>query len=279
MTQSFADAFRLSAVQLFCGVLPLGLIAIVLHWLQSVVHGPLVRRFGWRSVLWTGWIGTPIHELSHAAACLLFGHRIDEIALFRPDPRSGQLGYVKHRYNRNNVLQIVGTFFIGVAPLLGGTLVLYALLWLFYPDAARESLVSDQISGAVASGQLAATLQQLVQLAGAVLLTLVTPENLSTIRFWLFLYVVLCIGSHMSPSAGDYRNALWGGLIIMGLLFVTNSLYLLGGGDPRDLQGLAATILGPVLALFALTVVLCGSAAAVVSSVLSLPAVLFGKRR
>ena len=73
---------------------PFVVFALIIHWFERITQQRLAERFGWRSVMFTGWLGTPIHELSHAAMCKLFGHRIDDIALFEPDRESGRLGYV-----------------------------------------------------------------------------------------------------------------------------------------------------------------------------------------
>ena len=47
--------------------------AVVIHFLERMIQKRLAERFGWSSVMWTGWLGTPIHELSHAAMCKIFG--------------------------------------------------------------------------------------------------------------------------------------------------------------------------------------------------------------
>ena len=45
-------------------------------------------------IIFTGWIGTPIHELGHAAFCVLFRHKITEMKLYNPNPTDNTLGYV-----------------------------------------------------------------------------------------------------------------------------------------------------------------------------------------
>lgn len=67
-------------------------------------------------------IGTPLHELSHAFMCLVFGHKITDMRLLILDPNSNVAGYVSHTYNKNNFYQNLGNFFIGIAPILGGFL-------------------------------------------------------------------------------------------------------------------------------------------------------------
>src|SRR5688572_12226688 len=73
-----------TVVQLVSLASPFFVLGLVLHWLEWLVQSALVRRFGWQSVLVTGWLGTSVHELSHTVLCPLFGHRIRELALFKP---------------------------------------------------------------------------------------------------------------------------------------------------------------------------------------------------
>ena len=69
----------------------LALLTLLLHLVERRVSRRLSHRFGWRSVLVTGWLGVPLHELSHLAMCWVFRHRIVAYRLFDPDPRTGTL--------------------------------------------------------------------------------------------------------------------------------------------------------------------------------------------
>ena len=48
----------------------------VLSRLQRWTSSNYYRSVGWKGILWTAWLGTPIHELSHVFFAWLFRHRI-----------------------------------------------------------------------------------------------------------------------------------------------------------------------------------------------------------
>ncbi len=71
-------------------------------WLISLCNKFFYKNlgsFGTVACYITGFIGTPVHECSHALMCLLFGHKINEIKLFQIS-NDGTLGYVNHSFNK-----------------------------------------------------------------------------------------------------------------------------------------------------------------------------------
>ena len=237
---------------------PFVVFAVIIHWLEHLIFVRLAERFGWKVVLWTGWLGTPIHELSHAVMCKLFNHRIDEIALFEPDLQSGRLGFVRHSFRRGNWFEEVGNFFIGIAPLIGGSIALAILLWIFFPGAATQAvkLTSEGATPGIDFG--------IVSSALTVLREIVTLENVFTVRFWVFIYLVLCVGGHMAPSGSDYQGATRGVLMVGGALALVAFTVAAMQIDLSTSIGQIASLLTPLFALLLLTLVLCSLGAAVV---------------
>lgn len=235
---------------------PFAVFTLLIHGFERITQRRLAERFGWNSVLWTGWLGTPVHELSHVLMCWLFRHRVDEVALFEPDPVSGRLGYVRHSYRRENWFETFGNLFIGIAPLIGGSIVLISLLWIFYPDAAIAGLKTTTSE----SASLGDLIDQTLQLTGQIATEVFAFRNFVSIRFWLFLYLVLCVGSHMAPSRSDYEGASKGVVIALTAMFAATSLLALINVPANKAIHSFLTATGPLFAILSLTVALCGLA-------------------
>lgn len=208
------------------------LLSVLAAWQRRL----LLRHFGWKSLLLTGWLGTPIHELSHAAAGLLFGHKISEMRLFKPNPVTGQLGYVKHTYNpRNPYAAILGNAMIPIAPLFGGALAILLLTLLLVPDflprtdtpATSASAINDRApqpsDPQAVSRDNSRDLRQFWQ-------TITSVNTWTRWQFYVYLYVVFCIAMHLSPSRQDFQNFAKPAVILSLAIVVLIFLILLVGG-------------------------------------------------
>ncbi len=176
----------------------------------------------------TGYIGLPVHELSHALMCVLFGHSVKKIELFNQKKRARILGYVEHTYYKDNPYHQIGNFFIGVSPIVAGGGVILLLLWLLVPS------LFSRISGEIASlgGEFAFTGEffgRLLDTAFHVIKNVFALSNFKNPFYWLCLVLIFAIAIHMEISTSDIvsgaRGLLWisGGLLIadlvLGLLF------------------------------------------------------------
>jgi hypothetical protein len=179
------------------------LLVLLLHVQERVTSRHIAHHLGWKGVLITGWLGVPVHELSHLAFALLFGHRIIAWRLFDPDPSSGTLGYVRHAYSRRSPWQLAGGFLIAVAPLVGGALVLGALCcWMVPPSTwSQVARAASRLSGL--PGQVLAASRASL---GAV-------WHHRSLWLPLQIYLGICVSSHMAPSKADLKGGLPGALL------------------------------------------------------------------
>jgi hypothetical protein len=208
----------------FVGVIALmGLVLYLLartarrNYLQSV--GPNFDTY------FTGWIGTPVHEFGHWVFCLIFMHKVKEVHFFKPDPKSGTLGFVSHTYNKKSVYQRIGNFFIGIGPMLVGGGVLATLAYFMLPSrVSMVNLFQDfteswpiEVSYGWKSG-----LSAIGDSFWVFVKLLLTKANLHSPLFWGFTYIALCISSHMMLSISDIKTALLGALMVLAVLLVAN---------------------------------------------------------
>lgn len=219
----------------------------VLSLLERATHQAYLRSFGWRGILWTGWIGTPIHELGHVVLAKLFRHRIHRIALFQPNPRTGMLGSVDHSYNPKSLYQRIGNFFVGAAPLIFGGALLALLLALLVPNG-RD--IFRPLTGTPSD------IKAILTATKETFQRLFAPENLRAWNFWLFLYISFAIASHIAPSNLDLRGMWRGFFWIVILLILANAAALLFGRDITALLLRVNQYLGVILAMFLYAILL-----------------------
>lgn len=260
MVSSFAtallEALTATAWQLACVLGPLAASAVVLHQLQRMLAGVLTSTFGPRAMLFTGWLGVPIHELGHVAACLTFMHEIEEVRLFSPDPETGSLGLVRHHAPAGNPWAQIGRLFIAVAPLAGGAVALGLAAHLLMPDV---DLFRDPLA---LSGPAAA-----VGRAWTVAAAMLDPARLVDWRAWVFLYVATCVGAHLAPSSTDLRDGVRGALALVATLLVVNLVAESFGGLPAAPIERAAALTTPVVALMIVTALVCAFVLAVLVAI------------
>ena len=173
----------------------------------------------------TGIIGTPIHELSHALMCLVFGHKIVEIKLFQIDEESGTLGYVKHNYNRKNVYQVIGSFFIGTAPIFVGSLFICVLIKALLPEASVEIDAYLHDFALVQSMGISVYSIKYAAITFFGILTAILASIDVGVIWWGFVLVALCVGIHMNLSGADVHNSLGALPYLIGAITVFNLVF------------------------------------------------------
>lgn len=155
----------------------------------------------------SGFLGTPVHELSHALMCLIFGHRITDMKIYNMKKRSKTLGYVEHSYNRRNLYHLIGNFFIGIAPIVVGglavTLFVRLLTPWMYNDMMREFF---DITSAEGTGFFV----ELVKSIASVFVSFFRFGNFASWRWWVCIVLAFAISIHMEISRSDIKGGLKG---------------------------------------------------------------------
>ena len=241
-------------VSLFGGILLFGLL---IHFISRFTFGILARAFGRKGTYLVAWLGTPVHELGHAVFCLIFAHKITDIKFFKPEPLTGTLGYVDHRWNRSNPWQVLGNFFIGIGPIILGCVTLLATFYFLIPDSSRvwDSVLAlaSEIDADKSIGSYYAILEGSALL---MLKTVFTLSNLTDWRFWVFIYVSISIAANIRLSPADLRGTLSGlGCVILPFLII-NLFGLLSGLSGSKFFPVTASSLGMVFSLFVLALVM-----------------------
>ncbi|WP_048000328.1 hypothetical protein [Lactiplantibacillus herbarum] len=196
-------------------------------WLLTITNrrtnANLIARFGINSQVYCGFLGIMIHELSHLVIALLFRHRISSFRLVKlphlkaknGDEPDLALGYVYHVWNHRSPYQLIGNFFIGMAPIFGCTAVLLVLDQLLAPGLAKAIF---ELADTPTAPNWAASWQALTT----------THVSWWQLLLLLVLTITIVVGG-LELSSADYQNQAIGLYSMIALLIVVTTIFTLLG--------------------------------------------------
>lgn len=184
---------------------------LIFEQINKITENNLRSVFGNNHYLFTGLIGTPIHEFSHLIMCIVFRHKITKVELFRPIKckSDGVLGYVNHTYNPKNKYQKIGNFFIGIAPIIVGIILLILGLKYFLPETFIEVLKNINVKTyfeLLYNNQFNQVFYTLIIDLIFISKTLFSFNNLAQLNFWIYFILMFSIITHMTLSQSDLKG-------------------------------------------------------------------------
>ena len=228
---------------------------LLLAALLQLVTLSLRRRWygvlGERSWIMLAAPGTIIHETGHALFCLLFRHRIREMKLFSPTPE-GTLGMVSHSWDPGSFYQRAGNFFIGTGPIITGVAAIVLLTRLLMPEIWDELDLPALYSLSDLGAALLSLLCRMIR-------SFCTSEVWYKWQTWVWLLATLLIGSHITLSREDLKNAVTGIWIIPAVILLFNLAIIWHSNPGKLLLEYGSGYLVCTLAILIFIILILGS--------------------
>ncbi|MBL4936637.1 hypothetical protein JK636_12800 [Clostridium sp. YIM B02515] len=223
MSEIILSVFKISIIEIFYLTGLILIAGLILGLFERVSNNLMQRSLGRKGIFITAWLGTPIHELGHAAMCIIFNHNITRIKLLNTKSENGVLGYVEHSYNPSSLYQRIGNLFIGLGPIFSGIGALIAGMYFLVPRSFKvfkvfvlEGINNDKIDVNLAGS--------LFKASGVLIKSIFNISNLSSINFWIFIITAVCISSHIALSKADIKGAKDGFIVLFVFIFIINFL-------------------------------------------------------
>jgi len=169
--------------------------------------------------------GVAVHELSHAAGCLLMFAKITKIKLFG---REG--GEVQHGPPR---VPIVGQAIISLAPVAGCAVVLVLVGYLLNAPMYR-SIGAIPMKFDLSAQGVGSFVGKSVQAIWAGSRGIVYSNWLSW-KTYVFVYAAICLGISLRPSTRDLRNSFVGLAAIGAVIAILDAIFR-ALGQPTAIQ-------------------------------------------
>ena len=185
-------------------ILTVGIIGVfivfgfIIEGLNKVSRQAIYNAFGMPALYITSFIGTPVHEFGHYIMCKIFLHRVVDVRWFIASAvkNGGVLGYVKHTRS-NSIYSKIGDFFIGIGPLIVGSIIVILLSKYLIPHTFTSILTMDHLN------------------FKEVFINIFSAENIKNYKFWIYIILSVSICSHMSLSSADVKNSYFGAIVLL----------------------------------------------------------------
>ncbi|MBE6072029.1 MAG: hypothetical protein E7208_08740 [Clostridium butyricum] len=199
------------------------ILGLLLGYLRNKSIKNILSSVGFNGIIFTC-PGVFIHELSHYVFAKIFRYNIREVRLFRPikGAQDGVLGYVNFSYNERSIFQKVGLFFVGFAPIFGGTFCLLIAMKFLLHDT--YTLLVNNMHASLNNINILSIdfFAFQINIFKQILISMFSFNNIYTLKFWVFIYIAICVSSHIALSDADLKGSYSGIITIFIIIFVLN---------------------------------------------------------
>jgi len=122
------------------------------------------------------------------------------------------MGYIYHSYKVDNFYQaVIANTFIAIAPFFGGAAVIYLISTLIFPEFSLFSgdvprIYYLTINNALEWKSYLLFGKTAYNFFNYLLDTIFSSDMLQDWKLYIFLFLLLGIANHLSPSASDFKN-------------------------------------------------------------------------
>ena len=245
-----------------------GAALILANVIERVTFRTVVSVLGYRcSIYTTGWIGTPVHELSHIVVLWVFRIRVIGCSLFSPGLENETLGHVYSLLDPKNPFHRLGWSLSSIAPLVVGISLIFVLGSFLVPGLSPTFAQVGSTPSYVAAPDTLDYLRIMLSATLGTIGSLLDYANLGRWQFWLFVYVSISIACHFAPSRQDLRGIGPGILVGAILILMVNAVAASFWTEPFSFALYLWKVLGLVLGLLGIALGLSLSFCAAVCAI------------
>lgn len=229
--QYLIDVLLATLTHLTILLAPIMFLGLIMHLISQQIEKLTVGIIGMPGYLYLfGWIGTAVHELGHLIFALLFGHQISNVKLFSFNANNPQQGYVKHSFNKKNIYQNLGNFFIGIGPILLGGSALFIIGYLIFDLKFNDIIINNiKLSDLSITESIFQVFSSIYDGLMSTIKAIANQENAAWWKYLLFFYLLFSIGSAISLSQSDIKGSFSGLLLFIALILLLNLSTLWAG--------------------------------------------------